>query len=343
MAQSFVVIADSHNDDLLFMQNLLQKSEEFAVLTARSGKQTMNYCDEYHIDIFILGTQLPDMQECELCRLIKQHCGARPIQIVVVSYPHIVDFEAVVESGGDDFLVKPFDTAEFQARIKAALIRLNNEKAVRDQQEFYKEAIKGEEHLASRILNQNLSLKQAYQEMIDINRELEKSNRELEKVAKYDYLSGLLNRMNLFNRIDMEIERALRTEDPLCGVMIDIDNFKDINDNYGHQVGDAVIQEIGRRLNQELRKYDHAGRYGGEEFFVVLPNTEKEHAISFGERFRKKLVGRPIDYLGHSITITASFGIAMFKKGETKNEWINRADGAMYMAKETGRNRVATD
>jgi diguanylate cyclase len=122
--------------------------------------------------------------------------------------------------------------------------------------------------------------------------------------------------------------------------MIDIDWFKAINDNFGHQCGDMVIREIGARLLAGLRKYDYAGRYGGEEFFVVLSNTNEEQALGIAERFRKDMEEARFQCGGETIGVTVSIGAAVYVPGESQESWIERADRAMYQAKQAGRNQV---
>ena len=143
--------------------------------------------------------------------------------------------------------------------------------------------------------------------------------------------------------MDVEIDRSIRTGLPLAGVMFDLDHFKEINDNYGHQHGDETIRAIGRKLLGVMRKYDNAGRYGGEEFFILLPNTRSEQAVMIAERFRKELEGLTVEYLDNTIQVSASFGVAEFAPGESRESWINRTDKAMYQAKQEGRNRVRSD
>jgi len=155
-----------------------------------------------------------------------------------------------------------------------------------------------------------------------------------------DTLSGLLKRRTLFQRIEIEIERTMRLGLPLTGIMIDIDHFKRINDNYGHQCGDLVIQEIGAKLTKSLRKYDYAGRYGGEEFYVIFSNTTADIAESIAERFRSDMEETNFDCGEERFGVTVSIGVAQFNPGEAPDRWISRADGAMYQAKQRGRNQV---
>ncbi|HEQ71553.1 MAG TPA: GGDEF domain-containing protein, partial [Spirochaetia bacterium] len=200
-----------------------------------------------------------------------------------------------------------------------------------------------EEQLSSKILDQNIFLKKAFQAVAKENKELKKLKKELEKIAMYDTLSGLLNRLSLFNRLDIEIERAMRAMFPLSGIMLDIDHFKLINDNFGHQCGDLVIREIGERLRNQLRKYDYAGRYGGEEFFIILPNTNLSQAETIGERFRKEIEKSKFICGDEEIAITVSLGISQYRASESREKWIDRADKAMYKAKQMGRNCVCTE
>ena len=249
-----------------------------------------------------------------------------------------------LEAGVDDFIKKPFDEAELAARTRAAVMRWEKQARLLKEREFFRIAVAEEERLSSLVLDQNQNLKEAYEKIRRLNEELEKANRELEQIAAFDSLSGLLNRRSLFHRISVEIERSIRLDVPLTGLMIDIDHFKDVNDNHGHQCGDMVIREIGARLQGDLRKYDYAGRYGGEEFFVVLSNSTEaaghEHRASdSASTWRRPLV----TCAAESIRVTVSIGVARYRQGESQESWIERADRAMYQAKQAGRNRIIQD
>lgn len=338
-----MLLVEPNSKDRAVLIDILRESE-YTVFAADTEEKAFKIARENPIDVFLVEADIPNTPFCSICDVIKKENFEYPFQIVVISSKTDAEKTAYAfSSGADDFIKKPIDRYEVQARIKAAEIRLQRQVGLLREREFYRNAVREEEALSSKILNQNISLKRAYQDMIDVNKELERTNQELEKIAKYDYLSGLLNRMNLFAIMDMEIDRAVRTHTTLSGIMMDIDNFKAINDNYGHQVGDEVIKNIGKCLIRELRKYDHAGRYGGEEFFIVLPNTEVNQAFMIGERIRENFENNPIYHDSLTLHITASMGIAEFREGETKEKWINRADRAMYMAKETGRNKVIAE
>ena len=246
----------------------------------------------------------------------------------------------ILEFGADDVFVMSSDRNDTVTRILGAVLRLRAQIRVFGNLDFFVKAAKQEEELSSRILDQHMVLKETLQNVESANQELEETNKHLERIVRLDTLSGLLNRASLFASMDTEIERSLRTSSALSGMMIDIDNFKMINDTYGHLHGDRVIAEVGRRLTDMLRKYDLAGRYGGEEFFVILPNTTLQQAYLTAERFRKRLERDPIDFSGDSVVVTASLGIGEYRKAETREGWISRCDAQMYRAKAAGKNQV---
>ena len=248
--------------------------------------------------------------------------------------------QKVLEYGADDAFVVSLDRGEMDIHLLAAVLRLKAQIRIFGNLDFFMKAAKQEEELSSRILDEHMVLKEAFQNIETVNQELEETNKQLERIARYDTLSGLLNRASLFAAIDTEIERAVRTSARLSGIMIDIDNFKMINDTYGHLHGDRVIAEIGRRLTEMLRKYDLAGRYGGEEFFVILPNSTLQQAYLIADRFRKRMVGDTFEIAGRRVVVTASLGVAERRFEETREEWIARCDLQMYRAKTAGRNRV---
>jgi two-component system, cell cycle response regulator len=137
-------------------------------------------------------------------------------------------------------------------------------------------------------------------------------------------------------------EHAKRLNEPFSCVMVDLDRFKSVNDTYGHQAGDAVLKQLAKILRQEVREIDQAGRYGGEEFMLLLPGTVLDAAVTFAERVRKHIEGHTFTFDGTSIQRTASFGVSAWPHPKIANcdGLVRAADDALYVAKETGRNRV---
>jgi len=172
--------------------------------------------------------------------------------------------------------------------------------------------------------------------------EIRQEKHRLERLAITDYLTGLYNSRYFFHRLEEEFEKAKRYNIPLSCIMIDIDYFKSINDQYGHRVGDEVLKELGRVLKKNTRRGDIIARYGGEEFIMLLPHTDREGAIKEAERLRNLISGLQFKFIDGSIT--ASFGIAIYPSKDIKqfDDIVTLADNALYNAKKEGRNRVCT-
>jgi diguanylate cyclase (GGDEF)-like protein len=171
---------------------------------------------------------------------------------------------------------------------------------------------------------------------------LKASMDELELLATTDELTGLHNRRSLMNRLKFEVARTRRFRTPLSAVMLDIDHFKLINDRFGHQAGDAVLAAIGRLVRENVRVIDVAGRYGGEELCILLPNTPLEGACKFAETLRSRIEAQVHSVGERTVPVTASLGVGAFNHMDIDDAdmLLKQADGALYRAKAKGRNRV---
>lgn len=158
--------------------------------------------------------------------------------------------------------------------------------------------------------------------------------------AYIDPLTGLNNRAAFDKSIEQEIELATRHSHTLTLLMLDLDKFKEINDNYGHIVGDAVLKNFADTILECLRRSDIIFRYGGEEFAVLLRNTKAEGATLLAERMRKNVEEMEFDYNSIKINVSVSIGLAELQEGDNGTKLIERADELLYKAKENGRNRV---
>jgi two-component system cell cycle response regulator len=170
-------------------------------------------------------------------------------------------------------------------------------------------------------------------------------NARLERLAHTDPLTQLLNRRALTDRLQQEMERAMRYDATLALLMVDLDHFKAVNDTHGHLVGDDVLRDVARLLRETIRTTDVAARYGGEEFLVLLPETDDGGAEAFAERIRVAVEAHPFEGSGGAaLRLTASLGVAVFPAPRvvTAEDLLVRADAALYRAKADGRNRVCT-
>lgn len=188
-------------------------------------------------------------------------------------------------------------------------------------------------------------LEQRFVTMQHENMDLMMRNRILSEVSARDSLTGLYNRWYVMEKIECEMNRSLRHGSPVTVLMMDIDHFKLVNDTWGHAVGDQVLKAIGQVLRDSCRVYDVPGRYGGEEFCVVLPETPMGNSPAVAERIRTRVESSAVAIDDLSIHVTASIGIAGIEAGaadavQTANALIDRADRALYVAKHRGRNRV---
>ena len=165
--------------------------------------------------------------------------------------------------------------------------------------------------------------------------------RRIRQLSEYDPLTGVMNRRALERKVRSERARLGRTRQGFALVIFDLDHFKQVNDTYGHAVGDAVLRHAANLIGAKLRDQDVLGRYGGEEFVVILPMTTREGARGAAERMRRQFEEAPLDQDGQQIAVTASFGVAVVTDpGETAEDIYRRADEALYRAKANGRNRV---
>jgi two-component system cell cycle response regulator len=160
-------------------------------------------------------------------------------------------------------------------------------------------------------------------------------------MATQDGLTGIANRIHLENFLGLQIDKAKGLSWQLCVIMIDLDHFKSVNDVYGHQAGDEVLRDFGALLMRSVRSCDMAGRYGGEEFLIVLPETSRDYAFRVAERIREAQAQRSTEVSGNTVSVTISLGVADLGRGrETPGDLIKAADKALYAAKGAGRNRV---
>jgi len=175
--------------------------------------------------------------------------------------------------------------------------------------------------------------------LTDITEIKEKSNL-LEYQASHDTLTGLFNRNKFNSLLGKEIRRSSRYRNNLSLILFDIDFFKIVNDEYGHQIGDEVLKEIAKLITQNVREHDTIVRWGGEEFLLLLPETDLKGASIVAEKIRITIYKQSLTKF--KLNITASFGVSILKDDDTEESFISRSDEALYEAKETGRNKVVT-
>jgi diguanylate cyclase (GGDEF)-like protein len=178
--------------------------------------------------------------------------------------------------------------------------------------------------------------------LVDMQAELLAAREALREQATRDSLTHLWNRNSILEILDRELARSLREGGPIGVVIVDLDHFKDVNDRHGHLAGDAVLREAARRMKTGIREYDSIGRYGGEEFLILLPGCDEAASFNQAERLRKQLAQSEMSFNETRLNISASFGVttALPSHACSPESLIRRADQALYAAKNSGRNRV---
>ncbi len=175
-------------------------------------------------------------------------------------------------------------------------------------------------------------------QLVQANQALQQQNATIEAAALTDPLTGLGNRRHLDATLDIELQRAARTGEPLTAIMADLDHFKNVNDRFGHEAGDQVLKAFGAAMRAQTRAMDLVARFGGEEFVVLLPHTPLEGGRIIAERMRATFAETVVPPLREPVT--ASFGVAQARGAETAESLLQCVDKALYKAKQSGRNRV---
>lgn len=288
-------------------------------------KQAIPRAIEIKATVILQDLVMPDVDGMTLVRFYRNNPSTRDIPIIVLSSkddPHVKS-EAFYQ-GANDYLVKLPEQVELLARIRA------HSKSYLAQKE------RDEAYQAMRKMQAQLQI---------MNTQLEKNNRELQRLSSMDGLTGLANRRQFDETLDTEWLRAMRTETALSLLFADIDFFKRYNDSYGHQAGDEALKQVARILRQTVhRPADLVGRYGGEEFVMVLPETTTEGALTVAENILAAVrqVGITHEQSDAAAFLTLSIGIATMKpkEGEQPEALVSAADRALYRAKERGRNCI---
>lgn len=447
-------------DDILANIKLLEarlQAEYFEVLTATSGAEALEICDQEQADVILLDVMMPGMDGFEVCRRLKANRKTQHIPVVMVTaLDQVSDRVQGLQAGADDFLTKPVDEIALITRVRnlARVKTLNDEMIMRaasgqamdldsDDGEKIKDTGRGgkilmvdddprsaprlaktlsQEHevliqpdlqsalmeatesdfdvimislglrnadglrLCSQVrsiertrnlpiilmvdpgdearlmrgldmgINDYLirpidrhELQARVRTQIKRKRFSQSLRTQIEKrveLAVVDPLTGLNNRRFLEGHMSSQVREALERGKPMSLLIIDIDHFKHVNDTYGHDAGDMVLKEFGARLRHNTRGIDLACRYGGEEFVVVMPDTDLTVARQVAERLRQCVETEPFktSHAGGYIDITASVGVACLENTEdTPATILKRADLALYAAKRAGRNRVEAD
>jgi putative two-component system response regulator len=283
-------------------------------LMAADGVQALELFDAHHPQLIISDWVMPVMDGLELCRRVRARGSNHHTHFIMLTqHAQEDELARAFDAGVDDFLGKPFDAMQMMARLRAGLraVSLHEEVA--------------ERHQGSRQLNEQLT----------------NLNHRLERLAITDDLTGLYNRRQAMHRLEEHWDLCQRYQRPVAVISLDIDHFKQVNDQYGHCAGDVVLKGVAEVLRQCVRLSDTVCRIGGEEFLIILPCQTAEEAEICGRRCRQAVERQLFNCDGREIQVTISGGIASRGGGMMQSaDLLKSADGALYTAKRSGRNTI---
>jgi two-component system, cell cycle response regulator len=304
---SRILVVDDHEDNREIIHARLS-SRGFEVETASNGEEALRQVTADPPHLILLDVMMPVMDGYEVSRRIKRDPSLPFIPIILVTARDSTEDKVEgLDAGADDYLTKPINFPELEARVRSML-----------------------------------RIKRLQDELDQKNRELELANKKLRKLSITDGLTGLFNHRHVHELLQEEFERVNRTGEPIAVAMLDLDRFKQVNDTYGHPTGDVILYETSRILKDTAREIDMIGRYGGEEFLVILPESNEHAAARFAERVRERVAAHLYRDEATEVRMTVSAGVASYPETPAAGPdmLIKRADEALYEAKTGGRNQV---
>jgi diguanylate cyclase (GGDEF)-like protein len=307
-----ILVADDDPDALGLLGRLTAEAGHHLV-TAQDGETALALARERQPDLVLLDLVMPGLDGLQVTRALKADEALRSVPVVILSARQApADKVAAFDAGADDYVTKPFSLDEIDARIKA-----------------------------------NLRKRELYLGLEEANRRLREANARLKELARTDEKTGLANYRSFRHRLEEELRRAMRYGTPLSLAMIDLDDFKTVNDRFGHAAGDRTLRSVARVLRTAARVTDFVARYGGEEFAVLLPHTGPTEALRVAQRIRRAVAGgHHTEGAGPAFRLSLSVGIAAFPNDPSvtdADQLVAASDRALYAAKAAGKDRCVVD
>lgn len=302
-----ILVVDDHEDNIELLRARLE-ARGYEVHGANDGHAALESVERICPDLILLDVMMPKMDGIEVVRRLKANEKLPFIPVIMQTALDSTENKVEgLDAGADDYITKPINFAELEARV-----------------------------------NSLLRIKKLQTQLKERENELSELNDRLRQISLTDGLTGVENRRSLEERLKEMWSHSIRLHEPIALILCDIDKFKSVNDNYGHQAGDAVLKEFAQLLKDEAREIDRVGRYGGEEFLLILSGTVLDAAVTFAERLREKVENHTFSFEGGTLCRTMSCGVAGSPHPKVKDQeaLVRAADDALYVAKESGRNRV---
>ncbi|MBP2641369.1 MAG: response regulator receiver modulated diguanylate cyclase [Firmicutes bacterium] len=310
-----ILIVDDSPLEIKIIRKFLGNENEYEIIEAGDGKAAIDLAKAAMPDLILMDIIMPGMDGLSVCKALRSQPATADIPVIFITA--VSDSKDIVkgfEAGGQDYITKPFHSHELCARVK---VHLDLKKS--------KEA-----------------LLEYAQEMEIKNKELSELMVQLENSAMTDFLTGMANRRQMMQRIKAEISGMKRNGGKATLIMADIDDFKKINDTYGHDCGDFVLKGMADLLKSVIRLEDILARWGGEEFLLLLPGIDLEDGKIVAERIRKIVETKLFPCREKMISTTLTLGMAELDEAAGVDASIQKADEALYKGKKMSKNCVAS-
>ena len=308
---SRILIVDDSPVEIKIIRRFL--GEGYEILEATSGQMAFELINETMPDLILLDIIMPGMDGLSICKVLKGQITTKEIPVIfITSASDARDVVKGFEVGGQDYITKPFNSSELCARIKV-----------------------------------HLELKESKETLVEYAKELEAKNQDLknllarlETIAMTDFLTGLDNRRHMIQRIKAEETSLYANQGKITFIIADVDEFKKVNDTYGHDCGDLVLKDPADMMKSIVREEDVIARWGGEEFLLMLPGIDLEGGKIVAERIRQGIETADFRYQEKVLSVTMTLGVAELDQNLGIDASIKKADEALYKGKHKTKNCV---
>jgi diguanylate cyclase (GGDEF)-like protein len=315
-----VLVAEDDYTSRVLLETML-RGWGHEVLTAEDGDGALRLIAQHDdLQLLVLDWIMPGRDGPDICRAVRAAVRQNYVYIILLTAKTEREaFLEGMESGADDYIIKPFDAEQMRARLRVA------ERIVQ---------------LEERLSSQNEALRLANEQTRQLLTQVQAQAIELERQAREDWLTGLYNRRHLDLHLQREFVRARRYQSPLTVAIADLDNFKSVNDRFSHHVGDEVLRTLADILQSNSRSTDIVGRYGGEEFVIILPETTREQGLIVCEKIRRTVEEYNWSRVHEGLRMTVSVGMSSDTSLANYEKMLTQADDRLYEAKRAGKNTV---